>query len=972
MKNYFFLILIILLNTIANCQSYNQYIHFNTENGLPTNNIYNGIVSKEGYLFLNSNTGLIRYDGYEFKNYEAKDGLLDVDILYSQQDNMGRIWIIPFNGSIFYYLNGKIHNKKNDSLLKTICDSFKSDGFFYFNICEEKYICLSKPNEKKVLTIENNSCNYITLPDSLNITSVYNTGNEIYLQNGNNIERYKDGVFNTINHGMHTIGGKLIFKKLNNNLYNLDFINSVFIRLDLKTLQLKNIIDYKANNIPVPSYDFIEHQNKIFFSGGNKVFKCDTNFTNIHQVLKLNKQLIIKGIYFDNNSNLWVLTITDGIYYYKLDKSIPIKNVERFDENLFKQLYIDETGNVYLCTSDYFYKIIRSNNKFVIEKKISLNEHFGTLKKIINSNKYIYVLFEFNKIIRFSKIKNSIEHAPFGPLNSIGSIKDIQSCTDTSFLISTSTGAFLFIKNRKVEIYNSRTTCVAYDKNSNIAYIGTLQTVIKVNVHDNKKIDLSLLNPILNDKIISIKMDQNNILWIATASNGVVAYKEDKILFIYSEKTGLINNTINGISIDKQKLIVSTNNGVSVLEYSYLHNKFSKIISKDYNSESGLPDDFVNDATMKDSILYAATNNGIGIINCNTVMNNKNKHTEIIQIKVNDKEVIENDLQELKYFENFIRIKFTSFNYNNKNSYYKSRLLPVENNWVISNQNIKEFGPLEPNEYNFEIVACNKNGEDIGKITSVKFKINKVFWQTWWFKTVLLLISLLMIYLLIKNYSKQKKHEIDHQHQLSDLKMKALRAQMNPHFIFNCLNTIQGFINEGSNIDSNRFITKFSSLIRQTLNNSNESFITIENEIEYLNIYLGLEKMRFNNSFNFSISVDESKSIMKEMLPSMLIQPLAENSIRHGLRNLQKMGNLTISFNKNKQYLEIKIEDNGIGINNKSNEIKLHTSKGLELIHDRIKTYSALLEKNIILEIIDNQILNNSKTGTTILLKIPN
>ncbi len=211
--------------------------------------------------------------------------------------------------------------------------------------------------------------------------------------------------------------------------------------------------------------------------------------------------------------------------------------------------------------------------------------------------------------------------------------------------------------------------------------------------------------------------------------------------------------------------------------------------------------------------------------------------------------------------------------------------------------------------------------------------------------------------------------------QLAESQLMALRAQMNPHFVFNCLNSIQECIVTKKYGEASNYLNKFSKLFRMVLNNSGKQFVTLEEETEVLRLYLDLERMRFEESFTYAIELDDQLEVEEIVLPSMLLQPFVENALWHGLLHKKGVRDLKIAFRKkNEDIFECIIDDNGVG-RRKSYELKSqqsknrHESKGLAITSDRIN----LLKKqgyHANLEIIDKIDNHGAAAGTTVIIQL--
>ena len=209
--------------------------------------------------------------------------------------------------------------------------------------------------------------------------------------------------------------------------------------------------------------------------------------------------------------------------------------------------------------------------------------------------------------------------------------------------------------------------------------------------------------------------------------------------------------------------------------------------------------------------------------------------------------------------------------------------------------------------------------------------------------------------------------------QLAEARLSALQAQMNPHFIFNALNSIKRMILEGDNEKASRYLSKFALMIRMTLNHSKEIFVTLDENIDYLKAYLEMERLRFSDSFNYTICKAENIDSSETLIPSLMMQPLVENAIWHGLMQSETDKKILIAFTQHENIVTCVIEDNGIGIRHseklKETHNTSHRSVGLENLQNRIKIINEKYSMNCSLEIADLQSLHEDRHGTRAVLK---
>jgi LytS/YehU family sensor histidine kinase len=286
---------------------------------------------------------------------------------------------------------------------------------------------------------------------------------------------------------------------------------------------------------------------------------------------------------------------------------------------------------------------------------------------------------------------------------------------------------------------------------------------------------------------------------------------------------------------------------------------------------------------------------------------------------------------------------------------YKYRLVGLNSNWVETRNNQVDFTGLAPGKYTFEVYAYSLNENWKTNTEQLKFSILPAFWQTLWFRilaaVLVLLIAILVVFKQfrkVKNKFTLQEKVINYEKELLELEQQALRLQMNPHFIFNALNSIQHAILTGKQNDAYNSLELFSSLIRGILENSKHKFISLEDEIEILKIYIEIEAKRFSSDFTYDVKIDTEIDTAGIKIPPMLIQPFVENSIWHGLMpKPDGEKKLILSFTGTENSVICKVEDNGIGRNKAAAmKSKKHaTSLGTALTFNRVANINLLENK---------------------------
>ena len=307
---------------------------------------------------------------------------------------------------------------------------------------------------------------------------------------------------------------------------------------------------------------------------------------------------------------------------------------------------------------------------------------------------------------------------------------------------------------------------------------------------------------------------------------------------------------------------------------------------------------------------------------------------------------------------------------------YAYRIKELDSNWTYTNSRTVDLNFLQPGRYSFEIKACNNN--NVWTVYPVKynFSINPPFWKTWWFSILIGVLIAGTVFIIFKRRVKYYKEKAAVKQQLAELEAKAIRAQMNPHFIFNSLNAIQETIIT-ENIDAAYdYLSRFSKLLRMVLDNSEKNLITLSSELQTIRLYLSLEALRFSQSFEYSIVAENQLESDEIFIPSLLIQPFVENAIWHGLINKEGDKKLKIHFKEENRMLECVIEDNGVG-RARAREIKMQKlgasvfeSKGTRLALQRIEILNRERPGSASIETIDLYDENGKAAGTSVVIRL--
>lgn len=353
---------------------------------------------------------------------------------------------------------------------------------------------------------------------------------------------------------------------------------------------------------------------------------------------------------------------------------------------------------------------------------------------------------------------------------------------------------------------------------------------------------------------------------------------------------------------------------------------------------------------------------------------------------------------DLNYDQNFFTVGFSALSYfQSERNQYMYRLVNFNKDWVhVGNKPLAVFSNVPPGDYQLQIKGSNNDGL-WSDVKTISIHIIPPFWQTGWFRLlsfIALVIAVVMLYRfqlerrtlkarLEAEEARRKQTEAElnereaaYQLKLSQTEMAALRSQMNPHFIFNCLNSIQYFTAQNDAEKASDYLTKFSRLIRLVLENSKSEKVTLANELDTLRLYMDMEAMRFPQKLHYRIQIDETVDTESIQLPPLLLQPFVENAIWHGLMHKEEGGTVTITAQQNPEnLLHIEITDDGVGRQRaaeyKSKSATKHKSFGMKLTADRIALINQLYQIHTHVNIIDLADAEGRATGTKVIIEIP-
>jgi hypothetical protein len=428
---------------------------------------------------------------------------------------------------------------------------------------------------------------------------------------------------------------------------------------------------------------------------------------------------------------------------------------------------------------------------------------------------------------------------------------------------------------------------------------------------------------------------------------------------LYPDKD-IIGNSIFFIRKYKNFYFIGTNKGLNIVK----NYKLYKFINQDEN----LPQTTYTDACIDhiNKKFYISSYKGIVGIDLPKILTTENLNSPIRlnQIKVNGIIVPTSRNLNLNYHQNTLEFEFSSNNsYNAKKNYFTYKIVGLTNNWSeLSTANNLKLFDLKSGIYQLTIKGKNIGTNEKLQPLHLQIIIHPPFWETWWFLGLLIASVLSLITLFIRQKINQIKNKSAIEKRIAETKLQALQSQMNPHFVFNAMNSIQNFVIDNQTDEALSYIGEFSKLIRQTLNFSSRTCIRLEEELEFLQRYIGLENLRRNNKVTVQLTSADEIDLNELEIPPMLLQPLIENVFIHAFDQHTINPTLTVDFYLKVDTLICRISDNGKGI--QPNNLAAINSKGIKLVDERIRLLSNAAKQMI-------QFEAHPTIGTSIIISIP-
>jgi len=959
------------------------YYHYTSSEGLPSSTVFDMLQDKEGFMWFGTLNGLSRFDGKHFVNFNEKDGLNSVVITALLPGDNGEIFIGNYEKGINVLRNGKIENFRR---------KIKGINFNTTFFLRQDYKIYSYTGYGRIAVFhekpDSSHDNFVAIPTSTFILRLAK------LSDGTILALTSNGVFRIENNKLIKVH---ITGLPDDNYYCLTqrSDSSYFLGAKGAVYQVKNnnvinkfVMDSYANKLFYAIY--CDSKNNIWFSVLGKGFfvirKGSDKILNIGGKMGL-ENTQIDGFYEDNEGNIWISTFGKGVFClnnlylrnYSEKDGLVNNNVNCIEKDNFGRVLFGTINGISILDNGIISPLKDNSGKIIS----------GYINDIKCFDKYIYVCWASEtpeiKKVSFKDLNFRFVNFPsiyktksglyiFG---NVGNDLRIFSVYPPNFKEIVPIPIF------GDSIYANRVNAIIGDSKNNI-WVGTSLGLCKLSEINTKTTPVTLKktffpeNPVLSSKINSIYADNKNRVWF-TGVKGIAYYDLETDSVVSNLSILNLDGSIpTCVAMDnKQRIWIGTMKGLYLLD-----NGKTKFL----NRYEGLPSNEILSLYFdnESNSLYVGTSDGIALLEINAFDSYVHAKLTVKMINIKAGDSVYTNYNNLVFNpdQHDIFINFKAISYSSPGSIkYKYQL--DDDPWIETENDFLNFISLKHGEYKLRIIAKTQNA-NWSKPYFLSFRILPRFIETIWFNFLLISVLVCTLVLIIiwrlKLNNKKIRAELELTEKINDLKHQALSAMMNPHFIFNSLNSVQYLINSQRNEEANDYIAMMAKLIRKNLDTAGNGFILLSEEINRLKLYLDLEKLRFQERFSYEIITGTDLDIDAVMIPNMIIQPFVENTLWHGIINSGIQGLVTISFSFEDvdidslvcRALIIKITDNGIGIiAAKKNKKEDHISKGIQIIEERLRLLSAKMElpKPIMLDDLSSH--NENSQGTEVIISLP-
>ncbi len=995
-----------------------SYHNYTVDDGLPTNYVYGGLQDSKGYIWFYTEKGISRFDGYEFRNFTVEDGLPTNDVWGLYDDVNGKIWIYCFDDDLYTIQGDSIRleldygqsSYKFATGIQTWVDgrvAYRHPQNINLKLVSDKggvadTIDMSFVNREEIQALlGKNKLSYLIEPHQLGIIDVSLPSAKIIDAKSKTITNlelqglggYEAGLLQSPLHYsiIHIEGKNYVAPKTGKLVYQIDFPGRHLRKLDVsrylkppfqpwrffrrgRTAQLQTpsgllILDSQLQVLDVFPFEFPEN-----ITPGNAFVDQENNYwipTQGQGVFLLPKQSLSTQLLRRSNSTEPVglcalATSPEGQLYaggekgevywvnekQELELVIPAPPRPLNANCRVNSMLFDNDGGLWLSRQSFgltYHSRVEAPPRFLMELlQKEPADPFGLVK---------------------SRETGDI-------LNLLCKNLSWDSRTERLFIGRGQSSVLLDCKPTKPQaqfLFKNRSYASVFLPNGDLI-IGDMGQLYRYRADEQSPPAPMLPRSVA--PVYAISYLQDGTLLIGTDGEGLYLFRDGALLQVPGTR-GLI---INHLHLKGTTAWAATNEGV--WQFSFEDRLSAGVVDRVFTTDQGLPTIEVQAVAVVDNKLYAATGKGLAQIDFTEAFRDTIPVSFAIEkILINGDPVPLDSAYKLKHYQNEIQVRFNALSYKSLGeTRYFYRLLNADQDFLSTTNRTIRYSGLQSGVYTLKIFAQDVENR-LSNTQTIVFSIRPPWWKTY---GALLFFGIAAGLLLTGAYRwrmnrlhMEAEQESAVDKQFAELELRALQAQMNPHFIFNALSAIQYFIQMNDRQQADLYLSKFAALIRLFLESSKNKYLNLSEELKLIRLYVELEQLRFRNKFSVDIDVSPEINQYTTLVPTMLLQPFVENAINHGLFHRQdENGRLFINIEAGLNHsIVCVLEDNGVG-RAEATAIRQqlngnHRSRGLQITQERLNALQTVEGYKIDIEVTDLTDEEGKACGTRITLNIP-
>lgn len=983
MKLRFYALLLALGITALSAAAQHQLCYKKIE-GTISEVVYCVFQDSKGYIWVGTDAGVSKYNGYSFRHYTKDDGLSDNDVFQIAEDHLGRIWMLTYNGEPTVYDHGRILTSQNTPFLQAIRPGSMATGFIEYNdttwyvtrLRVYKFFNDRLADELGTDTHFNNKPGFSFLGASFfNKKPCVVTSTGFFCVTDKGRREFPQNQHLSAVSIKVAVGDNIVLATLPDQLLVFDMQKNT-----------RKIISVKGKDRIITAFHVQEEGFFWVFAEENtyKYYPEGERFVKYEEAMPRSLNYVMK----DREGNSWLAAFHHGLYFLQ---NTGVKKIAYTTSMETSETYAVTgwNGCIYAgYINSEVGKICGSQVSFSLTDRSSFrNKVYGFYQ-----DKNGLWIAAGNRAILYSQGKQfSIE----------GSVKAIASnpANDIYIASSLNVGKTPFADLLRKKLVLNGGDKMVYSKatrvnallclNNDTVLLGAVNG-LKLLIRDSIKINPAWTHAVFNAGVTRIHPLSGGNFLFSTSGKGICIVLKDSF-YTLNKNAGLSSNSCTGIFPENDSVFwVSTVAGLNRVGITIKNRKLAATV-KAYTVADGLLSDYINDVTVYNDTVWVATDKGLCYFS-----KQKQKHSypapqlNLEELLINGQAQNFDQLLQLNYRQNNIGINFTGISYFSQGKIiYRYKLIGGgDEEWKFTTARHVEYASLPPGDYTFVLSTANAAMEWSEPGQTIHFIIHPPFWETWWFRLsmLILLVTLAGLLLLLRIRNLKRKHILEnkaltlekekaeyekenllYEKQLVELEQQALRLQMNPHFIFNAITAIQGLYSVNDTDKAKKYLVKFSRLLRTLFETASEPAISLLKETELLSDYIELNMIRFGQNIRYAVNIDPAINTEQYGITPMLLQPFVENALLHGLAKHGSNGNLQITLTQTgPESIHCRIEDNGTGRTTSDEQDMKNKPHGVSITKKRIDLIGKNSQAATDFEIADLKNPDGSAAGTLI------